>query len=100
MITQSQPNKTVSKDEINRLAQSCLSVSQREISRENNNSIEQSELCCPLPNSKDNPPRLQVSIDFAVSQWFQILLIHINSRNKKLSGVLEPIGECQLSLNA
>lgn len=74
--------------------------SKREIVRETNNSIKQFGGGSLPAQPKDNTHRLGVSADFAASQWFQILLIHINSRNKKLSGVLEPIGECQLSLNA
>lgn len=76
-----------------------ISTSKREISGKTNNSIKQFGEGSLLAQPKDNTPRLEVSVDFAASQWFQILLIHINSRNKKLSGVLEPIGGCQFNLN-
>ncbi|MCJ7805247.1 hypothetical protein MUP46_01205 [Patescibacteria group bacterium] len=73
-------------------------ISKGEISSKTNNPIKESEVCCPLTNSKDIAPHSKVSIDFAASQWFQILLIHINSKNKKLSGVLEPIPSGHLGL--
>jgi len=73
--------------------------SKREIESENHNPTEKCDLDCPLPKRNKVAPRLKVSIDFAASQWFQILLIHLNSKNKKLSGVLEPIGGCHLGLN-
>lgn len=83
--------ESVSKNETCELARSYPSVSQREISRGNHNPTEKCDQCCRLPKSKDTAPRLQVSVDFAVDQWFQILLIHLNSKNKDLSGVLEPL---------
>ena len=64
-------------------------ISKGEISSKTNNSIEESGLECPLPKSNNTAPRLKVSVDFAASQWFQILLININNRNKKIDGVLE-----------
>lgn len=62
-------------------------------------SEKQAGLNISLAKPKDNTPRLEISVDFAASQWFQILLVHLNSRYKKLSGVLEPIGECHFGLN-
>lgn len=53
------------------------------------NSIKETRLSCQLPKSNNHIPGLQVSVDFAASQWFQILLIYINSKNKSLGGVLE-----------
>jgi hypothetical protein len=63
------------------------------------NSIKETGLSSPLPKRNNTDPRLKVSVDFAASQWFQILLVHLNSKNKSLNGVLEPIGECHLGLN-
>lgn len=75
-------------------------ISKGEISRENHSPTEKCDLCCPLPKRNKATPRLKVSVEFAASQWFQILLIHINSKNKSLNGVIEPIGECHLDLTS
>jgi len=74
-------------------------ISHGEILHKTNKFIEETGIGCPLPKSNKVSPRLKVSVDFAASQWFQILLIHLNSKNKKLSGVFEPIGGCHLGLN-
>jgi len=66
-------------------------ISHGEISSKTNKFIEESGIGCPLPKSKDTTPRLQVSVDFAVDQWFQFLLVYINNKNKKLGRVLEPM---------
>lgn len=81
------------------ISQPHHSISNGEIKREKNTPIESTDPCCQLPKSKDTTPHLKVSVDFAASQWFQILLVHLNSKNKSLNGVLEPIGECHLGLN-
>ena len=73
--------------------------SKAEILSKTNKFTEETGIGCPLPKSNNTHPRLKVSVDFAASQWFQILLIHLNSKNKKLSGVFEPIGGCHLGLN-
>lgn len=53
---------------------------------ETTNLIERPELSSPLTNSNNRRPRIQVSVEFAVEQWFRILLVNINSRNSKLGG--------------
>ena len=35
---------------------------------------------CPLPLPKDTYPREPVSVDFAVDQWFRILLVHMQKQ--------------------
>ena len=75
-------------------------TSQREILSKTNSNTKRDDICYPLQKSKDTTPRLQVSVDFAAEQWLQIVLIHLNSKNKSLSGVLEPIGGCHLGLTS
>ena len=43
-----------------------------------------------LVQSKDTAPRIQVSVEFAAKQLFQILLMDIQYRNAKLNK-LEPV---------
>lgn len=44
-----------------------------------------------LTQRNNHTPHEEVSIEFAASQWFRILLVHINNRNSKLNGAFEPI---------
>lgn len=48
-----------------------------------NESIKQSGLYCPLPNSNKAIPHKEVSIDFAAKQLFQILLVHVKYIHSK-----------------
>ncbi len=84
-------NKVFNKNGIGTTTALVIANHKERYQEKTDNSKKQAGLNCPLIFSKDTAPRLQVSIDFAASQWFQILLIHINSKNKNLGGVLEPI---------
>ncbi len=75
--------------ETNKLAQSCRS--KREISGKTNNSIKQSGVDSGSVQTKDNTPRIEVTVDFAAKQLFQILLIDIKRRNSKFDSILEPL---------
>lgn len=79
---------------VNRNANGSVSalINHKEGYREEaNNSIKGNRIDRRLVQSKDIAPREEVSVDFAASQWFRILLVHINNRNSKLSSGLEPI---------
>lgn len=56
---------------------------------ETNNSIKGNGIDRRLTQRKDTTPRIQVSVDFAAKQLFQILLVDIKYRNSKLNK-LEP----------
>jgi len=92
-------NKVFNKNRTNAVSALVIANHKERYQEKTDISKKQAGLNGLLAKPKDNTPRQLVNVDFAASQWFQILLIHINSRNKKLSGVLEPIGECQFSLN-
>ncbi len=64
-------------------------ISKREISVKTNNSIKQSGVDCGSVQMKDNTPRIQVTVEFAAKQLFQILLVDIKRRNTQLNGELE-----------
>ncbi len=67
-------------------------VNHKERCRENpKKTINEVTLNRQLVQSKDTAPRIQVSVEFAAKQLFQILLIDIKYRNAKLHNQLEPI---------
>ena len=76
--------KPVSKYELSELAESgseahkegCTEATSNLTNRANNN--------CPLPISKDTHPREPVSVDFAVDQWFRILLVQMQKQSVSL----------------
>jgi len=66
-------------------------ISKREISPKTNNSIKQSGLDSQLVQTNNHTRRIEVSIEFAAKQLFQILLIDIKRRNTQFDGILEPV---------
>ena len=65
--------------------------SQREISRENAAPKESSKPLAKSTKSNNNTPRLQVTVEFAAKQLFQILLVDIKRRNTEFDSILEPL---------
>ncbi len=57
-----------------------------EISGRNAADKESSKALSRPSKSNNNTPRLQVTVEFAAKQLFQILLVDIKRRNTKLSG--------------
>jgi len=65
--------------------------SQREISRENAAPKESSKPLAKSTKTNNTTPRLQVTVEFAAKQLFQILLVDIKRRNAKFDSILEPL---------
>ncbi|KKT58116.1 MAG: hypothetical protein UW51_C0006G0203 [Candidatus Amesbacteria bacterium GW2011_GWA1_44_24] len=63
-------------------------ISKGEISRETNNSIKGNGLVKGCNQTKDTTPRLQVTVEFAAKQLFQILLVDIKRRNAKFEELI------------
>jgi len=75
----SQSNKIIKMD---RLAQSCPSISKRGIKGRVNKPTKATQLTCPLPFSKDTTPR--IDIDSLAQQWCQLLMDQVQEdRSKK-----------------
>lgn len=70
---------------------SALMKSKREISVKTNNSIKGNGLDRHCNQTKDTTPRIEVTVDFAAKQLFQILLVDIKRRNNKFDSILEPL---------
>lgn len=88
-----QTHKPISKAGTEKLAQSCSSITYREISRKPNNSIKQTQLTCPLPNPKDTrPPLIKEEINELAKVWCELLLGQIQEvRNQPVPLKLKPL---------
>jgi hypothetical protein len=92
----SQPNKSnkqLSKIDMDKLVLSCSSITYGEISRETNNYIKQTQLSCPLPNSKDTrPPLIKEEINKLARSWCELLLGQIQEvHNQPVPLKLKPL---------
>lgn len=74
----SQSNKII---KINRLAQSCPSISKRGIKGRINKPTKATQLTCPLPKTNNAGPR--IDIDSLAQQWCQLLMDQVQEERSK-----------------
>ena len=91
--------KPVSEYELSELAE-CNSTSKRGITENSYPNTKLTQLTSPLPFSKDTHPREPVSVEFAVDQWFRILLVQMQKQNVSLLDSLAvPIESVTVKIN-